>query len=74
MFISLTVYDHLGDYTYPCTFNINSIDRFNPVDAEDNDEVPKWNTVIVVNDVMYYVMEDYGYVLGAINEITSTRT
>lgn len=74
MFISLTMYDALGDYTYPCAFNINSIDLFYPVDVEDNDEVPKWNTVVVVNDVMHYVMEDYGYVLGAINEIASTRS
>ena len=34
MFISLTVYDELGEYTYPATFNINSIELFHPVDVE----------------------------------------
>ena len=74
MFISLTVYDELGEYTYPATFNINSIELFHPVDVEDPEEAPKWNTVIVVNEVMFRIMEDYGYVLGAINEIASTRS
>ena len=73
MFISLTIYDECGDFTYPGCFNINHIELFHPIDAEDLDELPKWKTLIVVSDVVYRVMEDYGYVLGAINEITSSR-
>ena len=74
MFITLTVYDEFGEYTYPAAFNINKIELFHPVDMEDPEEKPKWNTVLVVNEVMFRVMEDYGFVLGAINEITSTRS
>ena len=74
MFITLTEYDEYDGGTNPCAFNINHILRFYPVDTDDPEEKPEWNTVIVIDYVQHYVMEDYGYVLGAINEIVSTRT
>lgn len=74
MFITLTKHDDYGGGTTPCTFNINQIQYFYPVDTEDPEEKPEWNTVIVIDYVQHYVMEDYGYVLGAINEIVSSRT
>lgn len=74
MFITLTKHDDYGSDTTPCTFNINQIQYFYPVDTEDPEEKPEWNTVIVIDYVQHYVMEDYGYVLGAINEIVSSRT
>ena len=74
MFITLTEYDEYDGGTNPCAFNINHIQRFYPVDTEDPEEKPEWNTVIVIDCVLHYVMEDYGYVLGAINEIVSSRT
>ena len=74
MFITLTEYDEYDGGTNPCAFNINHIQRFYPVDTEDPEEKPEWNTVIVIDCVLHYVMEDYGYVLGANNEIVSSRT
>ena len=74
MFITLTQYDELGGYTHPCSFNINQIQYFYPVETEDAEEKTEWNTVIVVDSILHYVMEDFGYVSGAINEIISTRT
>lgn len=74
MFITLTQYDELGGYTHPCSFNINQIQYFYPVDTEDPEEKPEWNTVIVIDSILHYVMEDFGYVSGAINEIVSSRT
>ena len=74
MFITLTVYDNYGGYTHPYSFNINKIDCFYPVDMEDAEEKPEWNTVIVIDGILYYIMEDFGYVSGAINEIVSSRT
>ena len=74
MFITLTKYDELAGVSNPCSFNINQIQYFYPVDTDDPEEKPEWNTVIVIDYVQHYVMEDFGYVSGAINEITSTRT
>ena len=74
MFIALTQYDELGGFTHPCSFNINQIQYFYPVETEDAEEKPEWNTVIVIDSILHYVMEDFGYVSGAINEIVSTRT
>lgn len=74
MFITLTKHDDYGGGTTPCTFNINQIQYFYPVDTEDPEEKPEWNTVIVIDFVQHYVMEDFGYVSGAINEIVSSRT
>ena len=74
MFIALTQYDELGGYTHPCCFNINHIQYFYPVETEDVEEKPEWNTVIVVDSILHYVMEDFGYVSGAIYEIVSSRT
>lgn len=74
MFITLTEYDDYGGGTTPCTFNINQIQYFYPVETEDPEEKPEWNTVIVIDFVQHYVMEDFGYVSGAINEIVSSRT
>lgn len=74
MFITLTQYDEYGGYTHPCSFNINRIQYFYPVETEDAEEKPEWNTVIVVDSILHYVMEDFGYVSGAINEIVSSRT
>lgn len=74
MFITLTEYDEYDGGTNPCAFNINHIQRFYPVDTDDPEEKPEWNTVIVIDCVLHYVMEDFGYVSGAINEIVSTRT
>ena len=74
MFITLTEYDEYDGGTNPCAFNINHIQRFYPVDMDDPEEKPEWNTVIVIDCVLHYVMEDFGYVSGAINEIVSSRT
>ena len=74
MFITLTQYDEYDGSTNPCAFNINQIQRFYPVDTDDPEEKPEWNTVIVIDCVLHYVMEDFGYVSGAINEIVSSRT
>lgn len=74
MFITLTEYDEYDGGTNPCAFNINHIQRFYPVDTDDSEEKPEWNTVIVIDCVLHYVMEDFGYVSGAINEILSSRT
>lgn len=74
MFITLTQYDELGGFTHPCSFNINQIQYFYPVETEDAEEKPEWNTVIVIDSILHYVMEDFGYVSGAINEIVSSRT
>jgi len=73
MFITLTEYDEYDGGTNPCAFNINHIQRFYPVDTDDHEEKPEWNTVIVIDCVLHYVMEDFGYVSGAINEIISSR-
>lgn len=74
MFITLIMYDEHAGYTHPCSFNIDQIQFFYPVDVEDPEEKPAWNTVIVIDNILHYIMEDFGYVLGAINEIVSSRT